>query len=82
MAGVAVLQSLDKTSLNTNARSSNHFGWKGCEYCCQFHEHFMCSFYSQKDTDNLTVNFAHLGSTWVKAARKTLMKLTTGVNLI
>jgi hypothetical protein len=70
---VAVLQSLDKTSLNTNARRSNHFGLKGCEYCCQFHEHLLAAFTlpkAQKDTDDLTVSFAHLVSTWVKAARK------------
>ena len=35
-----------------------------------------------KKTDNLTVFFALLGSTCAKAARKTLMKSTPGVNFI
>jgi len=37
---------------------------------------------SVKKIDNLTVNFMHLGSAHVKAAHKTLMKWTPGVNFI
>jgi hypothetical protein len=46
-----------------------------------FHHHFTHSFYAcksekrKKDTDDLTVFFARLGSVCVKAARKTLNKL-------
>jgi len=36
---------------------------------------------SAKKTDNLTIIFALLGSTSVKAECKTLMKLTTGVKM-
>jgi len=37
---------------------------------------------AQKDTDDMTVFFRHLGSGCVKAACKTLMKLTPSVNFI
>ena len=46
---------------------------------CQFHQRFKQSFFARKfqerkKIDNFTVIFKHLGS--VKAARKTLMKLS------
>jgi len=58
-----------------------------CDYKGRFHHHFMCSFYvcrSQKHKKYSQVigHFELLGSTWVKAFSKTLMKLTTGVNFI
>ncbi len=37
---------------------------------------------AQKDTTDLTVFFAHLGSECKKALRKKLMKLTPGLNFI
>jgi len=37
---------------------------------------------AQKDTDGLTVFFAHLGSVSVKAACKTLMKLISGCQVL
>jgi len=51
---------------------------------CQFHQRFSTSFYkrrypkSAKKTDNLTVFFPLSGSGLVKAARRTLIKLTPG----
>jgi len=53
----------------------------------QFHQHFTSSFYlcrskkRKKDTDDLAVFFILLGSAFVKAARKMLLKLTPGVSL-
>jgi len=47
---------------------------------CQFHQRFTCSFYargSQKSQTTL-LTYAHSGSARIKAARKTLMKLTPG----
>jgi len=46
---------------------------------CQFHQRFTCSCYARNNTANLTVFFAHLGSASVKAARRTLMKLSPDV---
>ena len=51
----------------------------------QFHQHFTSSFYecrstkAQKDTDNLTVFFALLGSWRIKAAHNWFVKLTPGL---
>ncbi len=49
--------------------------------CGQFHQHFKRSFYAHrcqkhKNTVKPSVFFALLGSAWVKAARKLLVKLT------
>jgi len=51
----------------------------------QFHQRFMNIFYARrsqkcKKIDNLTVIFTHSGSARAKAACKTLMKLSPGVN--
>jgi len=54
----------------------------------RFHQSFMSSFYEsrsqkrKKDTDDLNVFFAHLGSAPIKAARKMLMKLTPDAALM
>jgi len=52
----------------------------------QFHQHFTCSFYEcrsqkRKKPDCLTVFFALLGSSGVKAAHKMLVKWTPGGTL-
>ena len=52
----------------------------------QFHQHFTSSFYAHrsqkcKNLLNLTVFFELLGSAHVKAAHKTLVKLTPGLSL-
>ncbi len=54
---------------------------------CQFHQRSTSSFYlrrsqKRKKTDNLNVFFTHLGSLLIRAASKTLMKLTPAVSSV
>jgi len=55
---------------------------------CQFHQHFMHSFYAHRSQKCQMILltwlsfFAHLRSALIKAARRTLMKLTPGGHFI
>jgi len=60
--------------------------WRAYITRCQFHKHFMCTFYTRRSQKCQMTPltwlsfFAHFGSTCIKAVCRTLMKLSPGVN--